>query len=67
MFTLASTDMRSQPSTQIRDIGILDLRLEAVVLPFADVDRANSVRPLARSLCSIDFSSVVQRLRFLIR
>jgi hypothetical protein len=38
--TVSATDMRSETSMQVPDTGTLDFKLELVVVPVSDADRA---------------------------
>jgi catechol 2,3-dioxygenase-like lactoylglutathione lyase family enzyme len=39
---MSSTDASAKPSTDVPDVGTIDMKLEVVTLPVSDVDRAKS-------------------------
>ena len=65
---MTSTDVSSQPSTQMQDTRTLDLRL-GVAVPFADVDRAEhsyqaiTLQPASRTQANIEISKIHSRER----
>ena len=56
---MANNDVRAQASTQSPDLGIVELKLEVVVVPVSDVDRAKvGSSRVDLQACKLEYSIV---------